>query len=60
VCSSDLENVMANSGERQPDKKEEKKDRQKANKAKAGNCGPGSDNTQASSGHRGGHRRRQG
>ena len=40
---------MANTGQRQPDKKVEKKDEGKPDKAKAGTSGPGSDNTQAGS-----------
>jgi hypothetical protein len=51
---------MANTGQRQPDKKVEKKDQEQPPKAKAGMSGPWTDNTQAGSGERGGHRRRKG
>ena len=50
---------MANTGQRQPDKKVEKKDQNQPAKAKSGTSGSGSDNTQARSGNRGAHRKRK-
>jgi len=55
---SDLKGQHTN--EKEAQKAPEKKDEGKPPKAKAGTSGPGSDNTSAGSGDRGGHRRRQG
>jgi hypothetical protein len=49
---------MANTGQSQPDEKVEKKDKEEPDKAKAGTSGNAKDNTQAGSGDRGGHRKR--
>jgi len=55
---SDKKGQQAN--EQDPPKVDEKKDEGKEAKAHAGASGPGTDNTSAGSGGRGGHRRRQG
>jgi hypothetical protein len=50
---------MANTGQRQPEEKVEKKDQNEPDKAKAGASGKDRGNTQAGSGSRGGHRKRK-